>query len=414
MSGLNADAESGDEYAPHDRRCRDGDEHEAAEDTPLLPTDLPAELIPERSLRLLVSVIGGLCLTLVGVSQRLFGPALQEIMEDVICRDVYADHQLNTLSHPDSRCKGNDVQKILSMVSAVDTSAEMIVRKYKLVSYFYVETLTACTAILVQIPYGIIADKYGRRIVIFLSLFGCALKIGWTVVVRKLSLFLIYLPVFSSLNSALTSNLVSLPNTLNIWAILWGNLAYFIGGGGTMAGAMCYTLFSDVTPAAERTIVFYQLNAVLRIVGVAATPLAAFLLGVNPWMALWIGIGLLVVGTGCTLLLPETLDLRKMADQRGPSRDVRADFAPQEVAKVSAKSAVQQALASARSDFSHIWRFVLGSQGIMLLMVCNALAFPLKLVFEGDLLQYMTKRYHWSWSTVEFCPCIRSGEQLLT
>ena len=181
-----------------------------------------------------------------------------------------------------------------------------------------------------------------------------------------------------------------------------------------MAGAMCYTLFSDVTPAAERTIVFYQLNAVLRIVGVAATPLAAFLLGVNPWMALWIGIGLLVVGTGCTLLLPETLDLRKLADQRGPSRDVRADFAPQEVAKVSAKSAVQQALASARSDFSHIWRFVLGSQGIMLLMVCNALAFPLKLVFEGDLLQYMTKRYHWSWSTVEFCPCIRSGEQLLT
>lgn len=190
MSGFNADAESGDEYAPHDRRCRDGDEHEAAEDTPLLPTDLPAELIPERSLRLLVSVIGGLCLTLVGVSQRLFGPALQEIMEDVICRGVYADHQLNTLSHPDSRCKGNDVQKILSMVSAVDTSAEMIVRKYKLVFDFYVETLTTCTAILVQIPYGIIADKYGRRIVIFLSLFGCALKIGWTVLVRKLSLFL--------------------------------------------------------------------------------------------------------------------------------------------------------------------------------------------------------------------------------
>lgn len=217
-------------------------------------------------------------------------------------------------------------------------------------------------------------------------------------------------PIISSLISILTGNLVSMPNTLNIWAILWGNLAYFIGGGGTMAGAMCYTLFSDVTPAAERTMVFYQLNAVLRIVGVAATPLAAFLLGVNPWMALWIGIGLLVVGTGCTLLLPETLDLRKMADQRGSSRDALAHSAPQEMAKVSAKSAVQQALASARSDFAHIWRFVLGSQSIMLLMVCNALAFPLRLVFDGDLLQYMTKRFHWSWSTVEFCPSIRSGE----
>lgn len=134
MPGLNTNAEFGDEDAPYDSRARDGDEHEAAEDTPLLPTDLPAELIPERSLRLLVSIIGGLCLTLVGVSQKLFGPALQEIMEDVICRDVYADHQLNTLSHPDSRCKGNDVQKVLSMVSAVDTSAEMIVRKHDFVT----------------------------------------------------------------------------------------------------------------------------------------------------------------------------------------------------------------------------------------------------------------------------------------
>lgn len=167
-----------------------------------------------------------------------------------------------------------------------------------------------------------------------------------------------------------------------------------------MAGAMCYTLFSDVTPAAERTMVFYQLNAVLRIVGVAATPLAAFLLGVNPWMALWIGIGLLIIGTCCTLLLPETLDLRKAADQRRASGEIQAEFAPHPVGKVSAKSAIQRALASARSDFSHIWRFLLGSKGIMLLMVCNALAFPLKLVFDSDLLQYMTKRYHWSWSTV--------------
>ncbi len=177
-----------------------------------------------------------------------------------------------------------------------------------------------------------------------------------------------------------------------------------------MAGAMCYTLFSDVTPAAERTMVFYQLNAVLRIVNVAATPLAAFLLGVNPWMALWIGISLLVVGTGCTLLLPETLDLRKVADQKRLSRDIHTEFAPQQVAKVSAKSAVQRALASARSDFSHIWRFLLGSEGIMLLMVCNALVFPLKLVFDSDLLQYMTKRYHWSWSTVWLYLYITSSE----
>ncbi|EGX91542.1 MFS transporter [Cordyceps militaris CM01] len=366
MSGCSADDEAGDDRAPRDRRIRDLGELQETENTPLLPTDRPAELVPEPSLRLLVSLIGGLCLTLVAVSQRLFGPALQEIMEDVICRNVYRDHQLNALSPPDSRCKENDVQKVLSMVSAVDVSAEMIV------------------PIMVQIPFGIIADKYGRRIVIFASLFGCFLKIAWTILV------------------------LSLPDKLNIWAILWGNLAYFLGGGGSMAGAMCYTLFSDVTPAAERTMVFYQLNAVLRIVNVAATPLAAFLLGVNPWIALYIGIGLLGIGTVCTLLLPETLDLRKVAEQRRLPRERAEEFAPQPISKVSAKSAIQRALASARSDFAHIWRFLLGSQGIMLLMVCNALVYPLKLVFDSDLLQYMTKRYHWSWSTATYIVSIEN------
>ncbi|KAJ3493892.1 hypothetical protein NLG97_g4441 [Lecanicillium saksenae] len=366
MSEPSPDAAYADDEMTGSGGTRDNRTRDAAENTPLLPTDLPAELIPQRSLRLLVSMIGGLCLTLVGVSQRLFGPALQEIMEDVICKGVYADHQLNSMSPPDNRCKANDVQKILSMVSALDVSAEMIV------------------PILVQIPYGIIADKYGRRIVIFLALFGCTLKIGWTVVV------------------------LAFPDRLNIWAILWGNAAYVIGGGGTMAGAMCYTLFSDVTPAAERTLVFYQLNAALRVVNVAATPLAAFLLGVDPWMSLWIGIGLLILGTGCTLLLPETLDLRKAADQRRASRDVQPELVPQAAAKVSAKLAIQRALASARSDFAHIWRYLLTSKFIMLLMACNALVFPLKLVFESDLLQYMTKRYHWSWSTATYIVSIEN------
>lgn len=166
---------------------------------------------------------------------------------------------------------------------------------------------------------------------------------------------------------------------------------------------MCYTLFSDVIPAADRTLVFYQLNAVLRIVSVAASPLAAFLLSVNPWIAVWIGLGLLLLGTGCTLLLPETLELRKAADQKRASCDYHSGSAATTATNsnaFSAKSAFQQALSSARADFTHIWRFLLGSKNIMLLMTCNALVFPLRLAFDGDLLQYMTKRYDWSWSMV--------------
>lgn len=44
-------------------------------------------------------------------------------------------------------------------------------------------TVLTDTALLVQVPYGIVADKYGRRTVLFLSLFGCVLQMGWIMIV---------------------------------------------------------------------------------------------------------------------------------------------------------------------------------------------------------------------------------------
>lgn len=127
-----AQPETGPKTGQHpiscDRATEDLERH--GENTLLLPTDLPVELIPDKSVRFLVSIVGGLCLVLVGVSAKLFGPALQEIMEDVICRSIYNDHQLDLLSPEDKRCKDNDVQKTLAMVSAWDISGEMVVREY--------------------------------------------------------------------------------------------------------------------------------------------------------------------------------------------------------------------------------------------------------------------------------------------
>lgn len=40
-------------------------------------------------------------------------------------------------------------------------------------------------AFFVQIPYGIIADKYGRRPVLFLALFGAVIQTAWILLVCK-------------------------------------------------------------------------------------------------------------------------------------------------------------------------------------------------------------------------------------
>jgi hypothetical protein len=168
---------------------------------------------------------------------------------------------------------------------------------------------------------------------------------------------------------------------------------------------MIYTIFSDAVPVAQRTIIFYQVHAVLQIVTVAATPLAATLLGIDPWLAVWIAYGLWIFGTTCILFVPETLTLRQKAEDRmrssaasGAQGDQAASERP--VKKLTFQSMVQQAMFSIRDDMSHIWRFLLGSKGIMLLIISNGFYFPVRTAFNVDLLQYITKRFNWTWSTV--------------
>ena len=40
---------------------------------------------------------------------------------------------------------------------------------------------------IVQVLYGIVADKYGRKIVMFLAFFGCIIQITWQLAVSKCS-----------------------------------------------------------------------------------------------------------------------------------------------------------------------------------------------------------------------------------
>lgn len=200
--------------------------------------------------------------------------------------------------------------------------------------------------------------------------------------------------------------LVMYPDVFSIWNVLYGSIAYVIGGGGQMATSMIFTMLTDTTPSAQRSVTFYYVSAVQRIVTVASTPLAAKLLSIDPWVTLWIGYGCFVLGVVATLFLPETLKLRQSADdlRRG---ELNESIAPQAVPskRLSAQSVLSQALFSARNDVAHLWRFLIGSNSVMTLISAAGFVYPVVIAFSGDFLQYLTKRFNWTWSTVsiQFC-----------
>lgn len=341
----------------------------AHEEAPLLDTDLPSDSAPSKSFQHLVVSMCVLFLFIVEVSQFVMIAPLQQVLEDRICGDIYPDHELGVVANPDDRCKDKFVQKQLAMLRSWDVSAQMFVPLF------------------VQIPFGIIADKYGRRPVLFLSLLGAGLQTAWVLLV------------------------LSLPGVFSAWSILYGNIAYLVGGGASMAAAMIWTLIADAIPVAKRTSIFYLLYAMILVLAVVVNPISALLLTINPWIALCSGFAILLVGIFASLLVPETLALRQKADSNRPRG---ADF--DRAAALSAgppNTWVEHAVFTVQNDMGHIWRFVFASKSVMVLTLAYALNYAIKLNAASNLLQYMAKRFDWTWSTATYVQTVDSVTALV-
>ncbi|KAL7934718.1 COP9 signalosome complex subunit 2 [Trichoderma chlorosporum] len=362
---------------PHAHRHHTGDDesvYEADEATALLQnTDLPADIAPSKYFRRVVLGMCVLFLFIIEVSQYILTPAIEQIMEDVICRRYHPDH---VFAVHDNRCKETDVQKTLAMVRSWSMSGSMLFPLF------------------VQISFGVVADKYGRRLVLFLALFGIFLEQAWVTLV------------------------LLFPDTFSIWSLLYGSVFYLIGGGGPMVVAMVWTVIADVVPVAERTSVFYRVYAMNLIISVAVNPLAAWLLSVDAWLAMWIGNGILVVGLLSSALIPETLRLRQAADERRSGQDVSPPVEDEsEMASrkfPGAKYLAHRAWFSVKNDVSHVWRFIFASKSVVLLLLAYGPFYLIKLAFVLDILQYMTRRFNWEWSTATYFNTISSLTAVFT
>lgn len=99
-----------------------------------------------------VLIIGYTLITLGQLHAGIFNTALKQLVEGLLCRQ-YHDDVLDPTRDP--RCKGERTQAELSLIFSLESTFEMV------------------PSLLLSIPYGIMADIYGRRFVAFLSILGC-------------------------------------------------------------------------------------------------------------------------------------------------------------------------------------------------------------------------------------------------
>ena len=131
------------------------------------------------------------------------------IQEDIVCRAYYRNTFPNEFENPyepipEDRCKAPDIQGRLANLRGWD------------------QTLSCIPSVLTAVPYGVVADKYGRKIVMILSLLGLFLSLAWAEAVAYFSHYI---------------------------AIEWywaGNAFLFIGGGSAVLKSTLFTILADV------------------------------------------------------------------------------------------------------------------------------------------------------------------------
>lgn len=112
------------------------------------------DLVLSKQWRILV--IGSLIILLADFGGYLSAPAQIKIFEDILCRQYYSS------SDDESACKAAPIQSELAFINGWN------------------DTFIALPSIFVAVPFGLLADRIGRKPCVLLGFLGVVLGDIWT------------------------------------------------------------------------------------------------------------------------------------------------------------------------------------------------------------------------------------------
>ncbi|KAI1638985.1 major facilitator superfamily domain-containing protein [Biscogniauxia mediterranea] len=203
------------------------------------------------------------------------------LAEDVLCRRYYGVEQqqqqwggggpgADAASSPidEGLCKENSIQGRLAFIMAINSALE------------------AVASLLAAFPWGLAADRIGRRPVSAIALGSMVVALLWAMVV------------------------VSLPSVLPIELVWLGAASPFVGGGNAVLAGVVLSMIADATREEERAVAFMRLHAASLCGNLMSPALSSLLMSRagGPWPSLWVAVALLsAAALSFFVFLPETL-----------------------------------------------------------------------------------------------------------
>jgi hypothetical protein len=171
-----------------------------------------------------------------------------------------------------------------------------------------------------------------------------------------------------------------------------------------MLVAMLMTMLADTIPVSECTSLFSTITAVALGAQISFTPFSAFLMSFNPWISMWLGFALIMVGSLLVFLFPETKSLQHRASEQTHHAETLQDYPFSSLQPVLSLAFAKQIWNTVAHELRCIWQFILCDWIIMPLLLSYAMIGMMDYAAGEILLQYSTKRFGWKWETVSKGP----------
>lgn len=224
---------------------------------------------PSRNLRLrlLVTLFTMILTVEMGMAMAI-GP-ITRISEAIACREYYAQHDPAKIGHAgqvsEDLCKVKAVQNELAAVKG------------------YMEFFDGLLSAVLAIPYGLLADRHGRKRTLCLSIPGFAL------------------------NSVVILAVLWFSDVFPLRAVWLSCLAWVLGGGPVVAFAIIWTMMADVTTDEERASIFFRFGVASMAADFISSAISSWLMTLDPWVPLLSGFAVVLLGVLFTVSLPETM-----------------------------------------------------------------------------------------------------------